>query len=165
MTTLQVILLVVAGAAIVVCAVFFLLLGIAGVGKLTVHLLKGPLESRVAAHYGPDEVLMKDIGANCFGLESRGVTQARGNGALVLTRERLHFFMFLPRREFVAPLDAITEVSLTHSHLGKATVFDLLKVRFTADGKPDSLAWYLADPRAWKARIEELTAGARTEGH
>ena len=158
MPTTTVVLLVALGVVVVLAA----LLAFGVLGKLVLHLLKGPLESRIAAHYGPDEVLMKDLGANCFGLESRGVTQARGNGALVLTAKSLHFFMFLPRRDFVVPQDAITELSLTKSPLGKATIFDLLKVRFTADGKPDSLAWYLTDPRAWKTRIEELTAAGRT---
>ncbi len=129
------------------------------VPKLVFWLIKGPLEARIAAHYGPGKILMKDLRANSFGLESAGVWQARGNGGLVLTAEGLHFFMFLPRRVLRVPLDAITEVIFTKSHLGKATMFDLLKVRFSVEGKPDSIAWYLTDPAAWKNRIEELSSG------
>ena len=127
--------------------------------KLVLHSLKGPLEARIAEHYGPDDILMKDLGANSFGLESRGVRQWRGNGGLVLTADGLHFFQFLPRRDLRIPLAAITEITFPRSHLGKATIYDLLKVRFSVDGKPDSIAWYLADPRAWQERIEELRAG------
>ncbi|MCD6033304.1 MAG: hypothetical protein K0S78_5486, partial [Thermomicrobiales bacterium] len=61
------------------------------------------------------------------------------------------------------PLRAITDLAFTRSHLGKATIHDLLKVRFTVDGKPDSIAWYLTAPRAWKERIEELQAAGTHE--
>ena len=129
--------------------------------KIVFAALKGPLDGRIAALYREEDILLKDLRANCFGLESAGVWQTRGNGGLVLTRDGLHFFMFLPRKEFRVPVGSITEVMFVKSHLGKATVFDLLKVRFTADGKPDSLAWFVTDPTAWRERIEELrSAGA-----
>jgi hypothetical protein len=128
--------------------------------KVVLRSLRGPLEARIAASHGEDEILMKDLTANNFGLESKGVFQLRGNGALVLTAEELHFFMFLPRRELRVPLSAITELAIVKSHLGKATLRDLLKVRFAAGGRPDSIAWCLAEPQAWKQRIEEIQAGA-----
>ena len=129
------------------------------VAKLVLHSMKGPLEARIAAHYGPDEILMKDLAAMSFGLESRGVWQGRGNGALVLTADFLHFFRFVRGADLRVPLGAITELSFTKSHLGKATIYDLLKVRFSIDGETDSIAWYLTDPTAWKNRIEELKVG------
>jgi hypothetical protein len=67
--------------------------------------------------------------------------------------------MFLPRRDFRVPLDSITELLFTRSHLGKATLYTLLKVRFSVEDKSDSMAWYVTDPQAWKHRIEELKAG------
>lgn len=128
------------------------------VAKGTLQLIKTPLEGRIAARYQPDEIVMKDLTANSFGLESAGVWQARGNGGLILTEKALHFFMFLPSKEVRVPLDAITELTLTKKHLGKATIYNLLKVHFSVDGKMDSIAWYLADPQAWKAQIEALKA-------
>jgi hypothetical protein len=101
---------------------------------------------------------MKDLTANSFGLESAGVWQARGNGALVLTATDLRFFKFVSKSDLRIPLDAITDVTFTKSHLGKATIHDLLKVRFAVDGQADSIAWYVTDPRAWKERIEEVRA-------
>jgi hypothetical protein len=127
--------------------------------KLVLHFIKGPLEARIAAHYGPDEILMKDLKANSFGLESKGAWQLRGNGGLVLTGNNLHFFMFLPNSDLRIPLDAITELTLTKGHAGKATVYDLLKVRFSLEDKSDAIAWYLTDPKTWKTSIEELMAG------
>jgi hypothetical protein len=135
------------------------LIAMLAVSRLVLRMMVGSLEDRIAAHYGPDEILMRDLTANSFGLQSAGVWQVRGNGAMVLTAECLHFFMFLPRRELRVPLDAITELTFTRSHLGKATIFDLLKVRFNSEGKSDSIAWYLADPAAWKQKIEELGRG------
>ena len=149
---------------LVVLCVVLPLLALLVVSRLVLRMMASPLEARIAACYRMDEVLLRDRTANSFGLESAGVWQVRGNGALVLTTECLHFFMFLPRRDHRVPLDAITELSLTKSHLGKATIYDLLKVRFTSDGKSDSIAWYLADPGAWKRKIEELRAGRATRG-
>ena len=149
MTTLEIIGLVALGLVVV----------LAIVSKLVLHLMKAPLETRIAAHYGPDEILMKDLAANSFGLESKGVWQGRGNGALVLTKDYLHFFRFVRGADLRVPLEAITELSFTKSHLGKATIYDLLKVRFSVDGPMDSIAWYLTDPTAWKNTIEELKAG------
>ena len=106
--------------------------------------------------------LMKDLKANSFGLESARVWQVRGNGGLVLTAEYLHFFMFLPKGDLRVPLGAITELTFTKSHLGKATIYDLLKVRFSVEDKSDSIAWYLTDPPAWKNRIEDVKAGKAT---
>ncbi len=129
------------------------------VAKLILHLLKRPLETRIAAHYGPDEIVMKDLAAMSFGLESKGVWQGRGNGGLVLTADYLHFFRFVPGADLRVPLGAITELTFTKSHLGKATIYDLLKVRFSVDSQTDSIAWYLTDSKQWKNRIEELMAG------
>ena len=131
------------------------------VSKGVLAFMKGPLEARIAAQYGQSEILMQDLKANSFGRESAGVWQCRGNGGLVLTAKQLHFFQFLPKRDFRVPLDAITELTLTKSHRGKATLYDLLKVHFSAEGQKDSVAWYLTDPQAWKNQIETLQARDR----
>lgn len=141
----------------VAAIVFFLLLSIVIV-KLVFRTLEGPLQERVAARYRPDEIVLQDLRANSFGRESTGRTSFRGNGALVLTARQLHFFMAVTKSEVVIALDTITELSLTHSHLGKHTSATLLKILFSTDGQPDSMAWYLPDPQAWKSRIEALMA-------
>lgn len=143
----------------VLLGVVALLVVIGVVAKLVLHGMKAPLEARIAEHYRHEDVLMKDLGANSFGLESAGVWQVRGNGGLVLTGKNLHFFMFIPKKEVCIPLQTITDLAIVNSHLGKATIRNLLKVHFSANGKPDSMAWYLADPHAWKNRIEQLKGG------
>lgn len=155
MATLEIIGLVALGVVVV-------LLLLSAVSRLVLHIMKGPLDARITAHYGQDEILMKDLKANSFGLESAGVWQARGNGGMVLTGKNLHFFMFLPKSDNCVPLDTITELAITKTHLGKVTPYDLLKVNYVAEGKMDSIAWYLTDPRAWKLRIEGLKSGCHS---
>lgn len=135
-----------------------------GVTKLTLHLMKRLLEARISALYSPGDIVMKDLAANNFGLGSWGGWQCRGNGALVLTRDCLHFFQFVGRGDVRVPLESITEVIFTKSHLGKATIYDLLKVRFAVNEKQDSIALYLTDPKAWKSKIEELKAEMVVDG-
>ena len=143
---------------LIVLGAIVITLVVGAIAKGTLHLIKAPLENRIAPLYKPDEIIMKDLKANSFGLESAGVWQARGNGGLVLTGKELHFFMLIPSKEVRVPLDAITELTLTKRHLGKATIYNLLKVSFSVDGKMDSIAWYLTDPQAWKTQIEALRA-------
>lgn len=76
----------------------------------------------------------------------------------MLTKDYLHFFRFVRGADLRVSLGAITELSFTKSHLGKATIYDLLKVRFSVDGTTDAIALYLTDPKAWKNTIEELKA-------
>jgi hypothetical protein len=89
--------------------------------KLVYRFMERPLEARIAAHYGSEEVLMKDLKANSFGLESAGVRQARGNGGLVLTAKSLHFFMFLPGWDLRVPPGAISEVWFSRSRSRHST--------------------------------------------
>ena len=115
----------------------------------------GPrLDKRIAAVYRPDAILLKDPMALSFGLTSRGVTQGRGNGALVLTPTTLHWFQFVPRRsDVVIPRDAIAEVAAARGHLGKMIGRDILLAKFEYNGKPDSMAWHVHDLEAWLAKL------------
>jgi hypothetical protein len=36
------------------------------VPKLVFHFIQGPLEQRIAAHYGPEDILLQDLRANSF---------------------------------------------------------------------------------------------------
>lgn len=120
-----------------------------------VHKTIGPaLQARVSQVYKPEHIQLQDLRALSFGLESLGKTQARGNGALVLTGNELHFFQLTPEREFHIPLAAITEVEAVRSHLGKSIGKEILRVAFTVDGKADSLGVYVTDLATWLAKLE-----------
>jgi hypothetical protein len=152
--------LIVIGLVVVAALVLTLVAGL--ISKVVLAFIKGSLEVRITAQYRPDDILMQDLKANYFGRESAGVGQLRGNGGLLLTAKQLHFFMFLPKSDISIPLTAITKLTITKSHLGKATLYDLLKVTFLANGQPDSIAWYLTEPTVWKNRIEALQTSNST---
>src|SRR5687768_9027272 len=96
---------------IVVGGLVFLLAMLTVVPAVVLGALRGPLKQRVQRRYSASDIVLSDLGANSFGLESRGVTQARGNGALVLAKHELCFMQFVPKRDDVIPLKAITETS------------------------------------------------------
>ncbi len=142
--------LITAGSLVVV----FLLIWV--VSTVVMKTVGPKLDARIAENYKADEILLKDVGAMSLGLTSRGVTQGRGNGALVLTANTLHWFQFIPQRsDVLIPRADITEVTTTRSHLGKAIGRDLLLVKFTYNGKPDSMAWHVNDLQAWLSRLQQ----------
>ncbi len=138
--------------------VVFVLLFLIALSRFIFNIIRGSLDVRIAADRNLDDILMKDLAANSFGLESKGIWQGRGNGALVLTNESLHFYGFVRGADLHLPLSAITDLSITKRHLGKRTLQNLLKVQFSVDGRRDSIAWSLTDAKAWKSTIEVLIA-------
>ena len=102
----------------------------------------------VARRFRRKTILRQHNLAQFFGRESLGHVQARGNGLLVLTGEELYFLQALPRREFVIPIESITEVSNPRSHLGKSNMCKLLRVDFVEKRKDDAIAWNVDDVEA-----------------
>jgi len=113
----------------------------------------------IAKRHPPGDVLRAETLAQSFGLQSKGVFQLRGSGALALTPTELFFSMYVLERELRIPLASITAVSLVRSHLGKTQFTDLLHVRFALDGVDDAIAWRVPDPGAWKAQLDAVRAG------
>ena len=121
-----------------------------------VHKAIGPaLEKRIAKHHPAASIVLKDLKALSFGIESKGVTQSRGNGALVLTATDLHWFQFTPEFDLRIPRDSITKVDAVKWHLGKSLGKEVLFVGYTIDGKPDSIAWNVMDLQAWRSQLEQ----------
>lgn len=145
------------GGGAALAAVVFLVILPALVDKV-----KEDGKARVAQRYTKAEILLQDDLAQSYGLESRGVSQTRGNGTLVLTTSTLHFFQFSPDQEIEIPVSKITETKIVRSHLGKTAGVDLLHVTFsTAAGTPDSIAWVVRpSAMTWKATLDERKAGA-----
>ena len=109
---------------------------------------------QVRARLGESEIVAIDEMANCFGLETKGVFQLRGNGCLGATNDELLFIMWLPRKEISIPRPWITAVERAKSHLGKRIFTPLLRVRFTDElGRTDSVAWFVRDLPAWEAAL------------
>ena len=146
---------------LVVAGVVFVFVG---VPAITLRFLARSLESRIAAAIPADEIVLKDLRAITFGVQSKGGFQGRGNGALVLTRQELWFSRAVLRRDLRIPLDAITEVTTVRSHLGKTYFRGLLRVSFRTQDMTDADAWHVTDLAAWRAKLAELlpTTAAHT---
>jgi hypothetical protein len=98
-----------------------------------------------------------DRAASFFGQESRGVTQMRGNGTLILTDSDLIFEMWLPQRTFTIPLHSIQGIETPTSFLGKSRFTPLLKVVYLNDrGVKDSMAWQVANLDGWMRHLNPL---------
>lgn len=118
--------------------------------KKTRAAIAGELRDRLGAH----RIVALDDGANCFGVESKGKWQVRGNGVLAATNEEIVFIMWLPRREVRVPRGRVTGIERVKWHLGKSVGHTLLLVRFTNEGgRPDSVAWWVRDLDAWETAL------------
>jgi len=102
-----------------------------------------------------ERMVLRDGSANLFGVHSRGMGQVRGNGVLSFTDSRLHFLMWLPRRELSIPIRAISGIETPESFLGRTVFRPLLQVDFENEaGEADAAAWLVRDLRAWRDAIE-----------
>ena len=118
------------------------------------RLLRARLERAVFERFSGERIIHKDLWANYFGRSQKGLSQTRGNGALVLTDSVLWFILAVPRREIEIALDEVTRVTLTRSHLKKTRFTPLLLVEFDTPEGPDSIAWGVREPEAWVEAIE-----------
>ena len=106
---------------------------------------------------GAGQIRKMVASANCFGVESGGYGQIRGNGVLALTDEELYFLMWIPKREIRIPLEDVIEVSTPKTHLGKTKMQPLLKISFTnREGESDSVAWLVPDLEDWTRETRNL---------
>ena len=144
---------------IVGCSLLFLIVLVVALRAFT-QSLRARGRRQIDKRYPSSDVLLAETLAQSYGEQSRGVTQARGNGALALTKGELFFGMYLPERELSIPIASIRDVSIVRSHLGKTSGAKLLHVRFVKDGGEDAVAWRVPDPDAWKAKIDALRSPA-----
>lgn len=100
-----------------------------------------------------------DRAASFFGQESRGATQVRGNGTLILTDTDLIFEMWVPDKQLRVPLRNIQAIENPPSFLGKSRFTPLLKVVYIDEqGATDSMAWQVPDLGGWMRLIDEARA-------
>lgn len=144
---------------IVGCSLLFLVVLVVALRAFT-QSLRARGRRAIDERFPPSDVLLAETLAQSYGERSRGVTQARGNGALALTKGELFFALYLPARDLSIPLASIRDVSIVRSHLGKTSGAKLLHVRFVKDGGEDAVAWRVPDPDAWKTKIDALRSPA-----
>jgi hypothetical protein len=137
--------------------VIMLMLGLAVVfGGVLVVLRNIARQKEARARERYPDARQIDRAASFFGQESRGVTQMRGNGTLILTDSDLIFEMWVPNKEFRIPLRSIQAIENPTSFLGKSRFTPLLKVVYTNDqGATDAMAWQVRDLSGWMRLINE----------
>ena len=137
---------------VVVLCIAFPILALVYVSKT----LRARGAAEIAERFPAADVLLSDTFVQSYGQTSRGVTQARGNGVLALTKDELFFMLYVPQRELRIPLSSITGITTPRHHLGKTGGAKLLHVAFTTPAGEDAIAWRLVDLEGWIARIESL---------
>jgi len=112
----------------------------------------------ILAKFQESEIVKVSESANYFGLESKGLKQIRGNGVLILTKDKLYFEMWIkPKTIIEIPIDSIQKIESVKSHLRKSRFQKLLKVIFTNErGNMDSVAWLVRDLDEWMRILEKL---------
>ncbi len=141
---------------IILDLVIILVVLVFAVQALTLAWVKRKARRAIQNRYSPQDILMYSLTANFFGQTSRGYSQIRGNGALVLTRNELWFALALPRNEITIPLQSIITTSIEKSHLKKTKMRPLLHIKFNSLSGIDSVAWLVEDPEEWQETIEKV---------
>ena len=149
----------VAGIVLSVVSLVFLIL------RVVFLQVRRKLEKTVASRFKKEEMLGATTRAVFLGEVSRGGRQARGNGALVLTRQALFFIRAMPRKEYEIPLKAITGISIVRSFNGRTVMGKILRVDFATQKGTDAMGWALTDADRWKLSLEKLTLSAGQSTH
>ena len=95
----------------------------------------------------------RSMAATCLGVESAGAGQVKGTGTLVLTDAEVAFAQWRPDRLIRVPRSAIAEVDTTRSYLGKTMNADMLRIRWTDKGNPDTVAFFIRELDPWLADL------------
>lgn len=128
-------------------------------GGVLVMLRNTARQKEASAQKRYPEARQIERAASFFGQESRGVTQMRGNGTLILTDSELIFEMWVLNREFRIPLRSIQSLENPTSFLGKSRFTPLLKVVYINEqGETDSMAWQVPDLSGWMHQINDARA-------
>lgn len=121
------------------------------------------LETAVRERFDKEDIIGATLRANFFGEKSKGGRQARGNGALILTKDIIWFMRAVPEKEFVIPVGSIKEITLPKSFNGKSVLAPLLCVHYTDGDREDAMAWAIKEPDKWKKVIEAVVAKNREQ--
>lgn len=148
-------------AAGLLCAVAAVVIGLV-TGAVARARQSGARSRFIDTLGGPGRVELSDAVANCFGIQSLGRKQVRGNGTLVLTHRELAFEQWVPNRVLRVRRSQLTRVDTCRSFLGKTRGSRLLRVAWnTEDGHSDRAAWQVRDLDAWLRALGDPDARGR----
>lgn len=127
-----------------------------GVLGLVYALVRKKLSKLVANKFNREDILGVTTRANFFGVKSKGGSQIRGNGALVLTEKTLHFIRAVPQKEYKIPISSIRRISMPKFFNGKSAWVPILCVHYETETGEDSIGWAVAGGEKWKEAIEKM---------
>lgn len=140
--------------AIGMLASLALIVGIVLLTRKMVAKVTARNDELIAREFAGVEIERQSGMANYFGLESRGGKQVRGNGALVVTADRIWFQRIGAGEPIVIPRRDVKSTEVVKSHAGKAVGRPLLKVTFDDEhGSTDAVAWYVPGAEDWAAAL------------
>jgi hypothetical protein len=137
---------------LVVLAVVLILVGVV----LAVRRGAAGANDRIEAAVSELDVVRREK-AEFYGLASRGTSQARAIGTLVLTPDELVFLQMVPAEEIRVPRVSVAFAEVAQSFLGKSQGRDLLLVTFRDgsgdDRVEDRAAWAVPHSDDWRAEL------------
>jgi len=146
---------------IVILSVIFGVACLLIVLKFIFSSVRRKLEAAIQEKFDKQDIIGATTNANFFGEKSKKGRQIRGNGALVLTKDKLYFLRAVPEKEYVIPLKSIANISMPKSFNGKSILSPLLCIHYRVDEGEDAIAWAIKDPKRWKEVIEKLISENR----
>lgn len=129
--------------------------------KIVFSSVRKKLEREIEQKFNRADILAATTKANFFGVKSKRGRQIRGNGALVLTKEKLYFLRAVPEKEYVIPVNSIAKITMPLFFNGKSIFYPLLCVHYEGDNGEDEIAWAIKNPKQWKEAIENLKVSLR----
>ena len=113
-------------------------------------------KKEIIAKFQDEDILEISLFSNFYGIASKKFKQIRGNGVLILTKEKNFYGMFIPRKEIHINLSSIIEVNSPKWFLGKTRFRPLLRIDFiNEEGKTDSAGWEVRNLDRWVSKIKQ----------
>lgn len=132
-----------------------LIVGIVILTRKMVAKIAARNDELIAREFAGVEIERQSAIANFFGLESKGGAQVRGNGALVVTADRVWFQRLGAGAPIVIPRRDVKAAEVVSSHAGKTVGRPLLKLTFDDEhGGTDAVAWYVPDAESWAEALQ-----------
>lgn len=112
---------------------------------------------------GRENIVSIASNANLFGQKSKGLSQIRGNGIWVLTKNRIFFRLMAPKRTIEIPYSTINKTEIVRSFMKKMVAGAKVLVVYYIDetGNEDACGWYVPDWEKRRAMIDELVIKAQ----
>lgn len=97
------------------------------------------------------------VSANYRGHASMNLP-VKGNGVLAITDSDLRFVRFLPRSEFVIPLNQITSLEHRQTWKGSYRSHPVLVIHYRDSDRDEAVGFIVRNPADWSAALAQVTS-------